>query len=429
VSAPRSLSHTVTRIVSVTPSRVDFDARTYKEAATFARHGYHSLVVEAMSSTIPTARLPFEVHGRGVPPHGQGDTPVPPVGQKDTRPGPLRRAWRSVPSTMREGVERLLRVPLTIAHHLGGARAAARALPQAQVYWLHGYHQFPAVWLASRRRGVPFVYDAHDFYPEIIEGGAGTAVEQRAMRWFYTTLERVCARTAAEVITVSDGLAELIEDRVGRPPRVVRNCAELRTSAGVERDVRDLLGIAPDAFLLVVVGNHKPGMCAAEAVEALVELPEHVHLAFVGQGYKTLAQQAARVGVAERAHFCGRVTALEVPSFIRTADLAAVLYVGSSRNLENSLPNGFFAAVGAGLPLLYPRLREIRRLAEQHALGLAIDPADPASVAQAVRDLLADTDRLSRLRHNAEQARQTLSWEHEERTVLAVAERLIGSRG
>jgi glycosyltransferase involved in cell wall biosynthesis len=418
----------VTRIVSVTPSRVDFDARTYKEAATFARHGYDSLVVEAMSSATPTEQLPFEIHDRGVPPHAQGDTTVPAVGQKEPRLGPIRRAWRSVPSTVRNGLERLFRVPLTIAHHLGGARAAARALPPAQAYWLHGYHQFPAVWLASRRRGVPFVYDAHDFYAEIIEGGAGTAVEQRAMRWFYSTLERACARTAAEVITVSDGLAELIEDRVGRRPRVVRNCAELRTSATVEHDLRDLLGIAPDSFLLVVVGNHKPGMCAVEAVEALVDLPDRAHLAFVGQGYDAVAQRAARVGVAERAHFCGRVAALDVPAFIRRADLAATIYVGTSRNLENSLPNGFFAAVGAGLPLLYPRLREIRRIAEHHGLGLAIDPADRSSVAQAVQELMTDPDHLTGLRQNAARAREVLNWEHEELTVLAVVESITGRR-
>ena len=40
------------------------------------------------------------------------------------------------------------------------------ALPPADLYWVHSVAQLPAVALWRRYRGVPFVYDAHDFYSD-----------------------------------------------------------------------------------------------------------------------------------------------------------------------------------------------------------------------------------------------------------------------
>lgn len=52
----------MTRIVSLTPSRVGRDTRTFKEATSFARHGFDSVVVEAAAGARPDG-LAFRVHG------------------------------------------------------------------------------------------------------------------------------------------------------------------------------------------------------------------------------------------------------------------------------------------------------------------------------------------------------------------------------
>lgn len=411
----------MSRIVSVTPTPVEREARTFKEAATFSRHGHTSIVVEAQPGSEPVDGLPFVVHGRGTALAPSGAPTVPP------QAAPGRRLWHLVPAGLRRRGQRLLHVPLTIGLFLAGERAAAGALPPADLYWLHGYHQFPRVRLAARREGVPFVYDAHDFYAELIEGGSGTELERRAMRWFYARLERHCTRKAAEVITVSDGLSALIANRTGRHAHVVRNCADTRLDRAGHGSLRAALGLPGDALLVVVVGNHKPGMRATEAISALAALPESTHLAFVGRGYEAAQRHADAVGVGGRAHFPGSVPALDVPSFIASADLAAVIYDDSSRNLRSALPNGFFAALGAGLPVLYPELPEIRRLAQVHRFGLAIDPSDVASVRAAVQRLADDRAELASLRASAESARTALSWEHEEPVLLEVVARLGGA--
>jgi glycosyltransferase involved in cell wall biosynthesis len=418
----------MTRIVSLTPSRVERDTRTFKEASSFARHGIESIVVEGIPSALPPDRMAFRLH-RPVPAPGPRAADPEPAPAAD--PGVARAAWRRLPRPLRAAAERVLRVPLTIARYLVMEWREAAALPPADLYWLHAYHQFPQTWLAARRCRVPFVYDAHDYYPEVIEGGESTALESRLMRGFYLAVERVCTRAAAEVVTVSDGVAGLIAARNGRRPLLVRNCAELRWLTEDGPDVRTSAGVPDGDFLLVMPGNHKTGMRAVdEAVDAFAQLSERAHLAFVGDGYGEVAERVAALGLSERVHLLPAVASATVPAFIRTADAVAVLYVPSVPAIEFALPNGFFAGIAAGLPLLWPPgLPEIRRLAEHHGLGVAIEPEDPASIAAGVRELLDNPERLARLRENVQRARAELNWEAEERTLLEIAGRLTDGRG
>jgi glycosyltransferase involved in cell wall biosynthesis len=166
-----------------------------------------------------------------------------------------------------------------------------------------------------------------------------------------------------------------------------------------------------------------------QAIEAFAALPERAHLVFVGDGYDVVRSHVARLGLDARVHLLGAVAAAEVPAFIRSADAVAILYLPTMGAIEFALPNGFFAGIAAGLPILWPRrLPEIRRLAEEHGFGVEIEPADPASIAAAVRALLGDPERLEALRERSRSARELFNWEAEERRLLELVDGLTGGR-
>jgi glycosyltransferase involved in cell wall biosynthesis len=411
----------VTRIVSLTPSRVDRDARTFKQATSFARHGIDSVVVEGRPSSLDPDGLAFRLH-RAAPAETE------PAAVPEAAPG--RGLWRRLPAPLRRAAERVLRVPLTVGLYLLAAFRQAAELPVANVYWVHAYHQFPQAWLAARRHRARLVYDAHDFYPQFLEGGEGTALERRLMRSFYLAVEWACARSADAVLTVSDGVADLMAERNGRRPVIVRNCAELRGLADDGPDVRSAAGVGAEDFLVVMPGNHKAGMRAVEqAIEAFSALPERAHLVFVGDGYDVVRPHVERFGLAGRVHLLGAVPAGVVPAFIRSADAVAVLYLPTMGAIEFALPNGFFAGIAAGLPILWPRrLPEIRRLAEQHGFGVEIEPEDPASIAAGVRALLDDPEQVAALRERSRRTREVFNWEAEERRLLELVDGLTGGR-
>jgi glycosyltransferase involved in cell wall biosynthesis len=401
------------RIVSLTPSSVERDSRTFRQAASMARFGYASHVIEGRPSQFAGDGLAFTLE----PAEGE------PRAAAKAAPAP---ATTAPVSRGRRAVGRVFTVPLTIARYLAGQRSLARRLPPADMYYLHAYAQFPAVWLAARRHGAPYVYDAHDFYPEFLEGGQPTRLESWLMRRFYLAIESRCARSATALVTVSEGVADLYERHCGRRPAVVRNCAELRVRDALPGDVRHAASVPEDAFLLLAVGNHKPGTRAiAEAVEALTLLPEHVHLAFVGDGYVEFEPLAASLGVAGRVHFVGPVPAPHVPRFIAAADASLILYVPVLEDIEHALPNGLFSSVAAGLPLLYPELSEIGRIAREHELGVPIDPRVPASIASGAM-ALTDGQAAASFRRNAERARGVLNWEREETLLADVVASVLG---
>jgi hypothetical protein len=90
------------------------------------------------------------------------------------------------------------------------------------------------------------------------------------------------------------------------------------------------------------------------------------------------------------------------------------------------LPNRFFQPVAAGLPILYPELPEIARLAREYALGRAVDTLDARSIRSGIHDLTNDPDLLDACRRNALAAGAALGWEQDEIKLATLIAETIG---
>jgi glycosyltransferase involved in cell wall biosynthesis len=413
---PRPASPGPRTVVSVTPMRLDADSRTLKEAVSLARAGMRSIVVERLGSAETWDDVPIEVVSMSRPSGGPADAA--PMGAP--RPERLRPH------------QYLLRPLLVLAAPLVGMallnRATLRALPPADLYWVHSVPQLPAVTLRARQLGVPFVYDAHDFYADSKHNPGMTWAKRWAML-VNNTVERICVRFAAERVTVGVGVAELQVGRFHRPFAVLHNAHDHRLDRATPSGIRDALGLGEEAFLLVAAGNSKEGTAFEPAFDALAALPEHVHLAFVGRFYDDAMQLARERGIDGRVHFLPPVPPAEVMPFIASADAAAILYFPLTSNFLNALPNRLYQAIAAGLPLLYPEnMRAIRAICEEHRVGLPMDTRDTGSVLAAMRTLVDDPAQLERLRVNAARAAQVVNWESEEVKLNAMLAQLINGR-
>lgn len=401
-------------VVSVTPVALERDSRTLKQAASVARLGYDSVVIERHSSGPDLGDLPFKLRSVGRLPEPRIDA----RGVERSR----RRA-----TILARLAGRLGRLAL----HLPGAKYAIDRLywygirtlcatPKASLYYLHAFYQFPAVQLRCWMHGARFIYDAHDLYT-IDNEAPSPSWRYRTLRVpFERWLEAQCVRRAAAVVTVSDSIAELHSRNFGRRPRVIRNCDDQRLHRIPSHSIRVAAGIAPTDFLFVVVGNAKEGQALLQLLAALPEVPARVHVALLGMRYESFRDQIHVLGLASRVHILAPVKPFEVVPFIQTADAAMILYYARSLNYLYCLPNGFFQAVAAGLPLLYPNLPELSKLAAEYRLGVVIDPLSPASIAEGVLAFFHQPNRLAEFRRNAERARDLLNWEREEHVLAAV---------
>jgi glycosyltransferase involved in cell wall biosynthesis len=393
----------MTRIVSLTPLAVERDSRTFKQAASIARLGYESIVVEAKPSRLDRD-LPFELitidRSKGAAVYPRAFRLV-------------RLARRHAPSPLDRRIRWLW----------GWGPENATAIPQASLYYLHSHLQYPALYLARRSQSTPFIYDAHDFYPGL------PARAQQAMHRFLLGVERRCARHAAEVVISSAGLAHLFAAEFGRRPVVIPNAHDARIDEDPPVTLREELGLDSRAMLVAIAGNDKLGSAMDATIEAIERLPDNVHLALIGTGFERYASQIERRSLAGRVYRLPPVPPDQYARYISTADLVLIPYFARSPAYRHALPNRFFVPIAVGVPVLYPaQLTDLARMAAAYEVGLPIDPQRPESIVSAVRQLLGDQRLLARFRRNALRAGEALSWESQEQRLGELVERALDSK-
>lgn len=400
-------------IVSITPIAVENDSRTIKQAASIARLGYRSVVVEGKRSSSLPEEMPFAIRFRRNVARARIAKRT--EAAQDTVSW-VQKIWRFVSGNSRSVVVQAVTfLGFLTFYVMRFVVIGFFQLPRASLYYLHEFSFFPAVYLRCRIYRTPYIYDAHDFYSRIERPINQTAFQRRWLVPFQRWIERACVRHAAAVVTVSEGLAALYATEFGRSAIVLRNSHDERLDSTAQQDLRQSLGLSADVFLLVIVGNCKSGQRLSQALQAMTRLPRRVHLALVGRGYeKDFGAQIEQLGLRDRVHAVGSIRPWEIVPFIRSADSSLILYYDRSVSYEYCLPNGFFQSVAADLPVLYPRLPEIERICERLGLGVAIDPLSPSNIANAVDRLLEDPDGLLAYRRTVQSTKRELSWEQDE---------------
>ncbi len=398
---PRSATRNT--VVSLTPLPLEADSRTFRIASSLAEAGWRSIVIEGRVSATRFWGKAVEVRSLGS--------------------RPIRRATTSLRRRARGGAAAMAR-----NGRLGGGGEFALYLgfrgwewwrhcwrprgciPTAELYYLHSFEFHRAVAQIAARTGARIIYDAHDFYRDIDPPERQAAFDRNRLRPFLDALEGRLVAAADATVTVSDGIAALMQRTFGRRPTVLRNCHDERLDQAVEPDLRTSLSLAPADRLCVVVGNRKPGMAVDTVVDALAMLPARFRLAFVGRGYEADSERLRRHPAVSRVHFGRHVAPNQVVPFIRTADLGLVIYEPYSANYRYALPNGFFQVIAAGLPLVRGALPEIEAAIGRHPVGACLDRLDPPSLAAAILRYAEDT---ARLRTAVAALARELRWETE----------------
>jgi glycosyltransferase involved in cell wall biosynthesis len=401
--------------VSLTPLALDADSRAFRIASSLADAGFRSVVIEGRPSASRFWGSNIEVHGLG------RAEPAAAGADRGIRPR------QCAVDALRSG--RLGRVGELALY--GGFRAwdwrrhrrgLGRRLPPAAIYYLHSFEHYRAVAPVAARLGAAVIYDAHDFYRGIEAPERQPSFDRRFLRPFLNRIEDRLVAEADAVVTVSDGVADLMGRSLGRRPVVIRNCHDERLDRPITPDLRTALRLSGQERLIVVVGNCKPGMAIALAADAMALLPPQFHLAFVGRGYAIPAQRLRHHPAAARVHFGHHAEPNTLVPFIRSGDLGLVIYEPCSDNYRNALPNGFFQTVAAGLPLVRLPLPEIEAAIAGRAIGLRVEHAGAADLAHAIRQC---ADHPEAFRRNTAALAQTLRWEDESSRLRQLVETVI----
>lgn len=304
-----------------------------------------------------------------------------------------------------------------------------KKIPPADLYIVHSYELMPLMILLGAIRRTPVIYDAHDFYGIIHSDLRSEKLV--ADRWWYFIIrcvQSLAFRYASAVITVSDGLAIVYTQAFQRTPVVIRSVYDFLSEKAAKETLRSVIGVNKNAFVVIVVGDNRPGQAVEQALQALLESEPNIIVAFIGHGYKEWKARAVELGLDLRVFDLGAFSSRSMVPFIKSASASMILDFPLTLNYLNSLPNRFFHSIAAELPLLYPNLPEMAAIASAYDLGIQIDPQDPKSIANALSSLASSPELLKRYQKNASKAAKVLNWSEEEKIFMDVVDKVMAGQ-
>jgi glycosyltransferase involved in cell wall biosynthesis len=306
-------------------------------------------------------------------------------------------AWdrdrKSPASECMEGVE-VERVFLLSRHGRGNAQIFFYAWLYLKMIWrswqcsfdivhCHDLDTLPLGFLLGKLKGKPIVYDAHESFPDMLEGNIHPFLQNSLTR-----LENFFIRRISLLITVGETLRRFFEERGARHSVVIGNwkrLEEFSRSAEQNQEVRRRLGIPDNATTLVCITQLLKDRKVEELLQALDACPD-VYLIIGGKGtLERLVRQRAEKN--SRIRYVGFVRASEIPSYTCAADVVYYGFDPENPNARFSAPNKLFEALAAGKPLITGDFGEIGEIVRRHSCGIVLPAYTAATVQEAIEAL------------------------------------------
>ena len=285
--------------------------------------------------------------------------------------------------------------------------------------------------LPLRLAGVPVLLDLHESMPDFFRSRFPRAANP-AVHWALRVAERTSVAAASHAITVNEALRDRLVGLGVAPGHidVVRNTPSLARFDPRAHPPRAFM--ADGTLRLVYAGALTPTYELEVAVAALGLLPDvrpalQVELDVYGRGDSrpSLEAQAAKLGVADRIRFKGRIPLEDVPAAIAASDIG-LAPTRRDAFTDASLSTKILEYAAMGRAAVASRLPLVER-----TFGTAVatyEPGDAGSLAATILRVVDDEPGRAQAINRASALVATMSWEGDAPGYLALLEVLIRPR-
>jgi len=279
---------------------------------------------------------------------------------------PFRReqAWPDLGTRFRRLMERLSFAQHSLSHLVGAGYDAVI---------VNKPFDFPILWQA-RRRGLA---------AQTIYRSGGTE--------FYFG-DRYFSSSIDHWLSTSRYNAAQVKAHYGRRVQVVHNGVDVDHFRPMQREstLRQSLGLPDGARVIASVGRLVGWKGLRVILELLPRLSQEVHFLVIGEGPEEpkLREQSARLGVAERVHFCGRIVHEQLPQALAQADILVQPSLG-----EESFGITLVEAMACALPVLASRQGGMTEIVLPGVTGDLLPPGDVDAWRETIAQMLTQPDR------------------------------------
>ena len=254
------------------------------------------------------------------------------------------------------------------------------------IYHPPGTVALPAA-VARLVRGVPFVYDVQDLWPDTL-AATGMLPQGRLLDVVGRVMDATYA-LAQHVVVLSPGFRERLLGRGLRADKVsvIENwCDEAQIELPERGGARAALGLGDD-FTVVFAGTMGPAQGLDTVLDAAALLADDpgVRFVLIGTGIDVdrLRARAEAEGLGNVA-FLPRRPIHEIGEVLAAAD-ALLVHLRDDPLFEITIPSKTQAYLHAGRPVLMGVRGDAADIVTRAGAGLVFTPEDPAALADAVR--------------------------------------------
>jgi colanic acid biosynthesis glycosyl transferase WcaI len=259
-------------------------------------------------------------------------------------------------------------------------------------------------WLAFIRR-IPFVFEVRDLWPESL-AAVGAGDENSLLHRCLSAIANFLYRNADHIVVVTPAFKDhLIEHRQvpAKKISVVENGVEIDlfspSPAAANQALRRDLGV-DGKFLVCYVGT----MGMAHGLETLLDAAAQLQSQNAGIQFVLIGEGAekARIQVLAESRGLANVRFLDqqprekIPAFISASDACLVL-LKKTEVFKTVIPTKMLEFMSCSRPVILGVDGQARKIVEEAAAGIVIEPGDAAALGKAILQLAGDPELCHRL--------------------------------
>lgn len=278
----------------------------------------------------------------------------------------------------------------------------------------------PANFLISKIKGVPLVYDSHEYFTEVPE-----LLERKRTRSIWMWIEKQCIAGHSAYLTVSKPIAEAYRERYSIEMSVIRNLPISYSKNEFHLSAESIIEKG-DKKLILYQGSVNVDRGLEEMMDAMEFLPDF-KLVICGDGdiLQDLIIMKEGLDWKERIILTGNIVLENLPQYSIQADLGISIEKLKGLSYTYALPNKVFDYLQAGLPVLVSSMPEVVKLNDEFKFAVVIDQVAPKEIALAINEMFKSEEHYLSIAKNAEKAAQVLNWKSEEAKLIPVFERIL----
>lgn len=258
----------------------------------------------------------------------------------------------------------------------------------------------------ARVKGVPFVLEVRDLWPESIVAG-GKIKQDAALHRILVMLERFLYQQASRIVVVTGGWEEHFA-ALGIPADklvMIPNGTEVSDfEVGESReDLRAEYGIT--GTTAIFAGSHGPKDGIFLILDAAEQTPE-VNFLLIGDGIdKPKAIEAARNRGLDNVEFREPIAKSELPRLLRACDIGLHVVTPLTVFNKGMSPNKLFDYLASGITVVSNAPVPLRNVVRDDEVGVIVEPDQISAGVR--RALSADEDTRARWRARAQELMST----------------------